>query len=133
MITLQILQLLQNNGFGTIDVDLFWEKMGLGKAGVYISSLGEASTRGARRAQTYELYSRGDSDVSGYQRLLDIVEFLSSAYSHICTLPSVQGSDGETIAKELGNVAIMPLSSISSNGLDANRRTIFSATGRILY
>lgn len=133
MITLQLLQLLQNNGLGTIDVDLFWEKMGLGKEGVYVSSLGEATTRGARRAQTYELYSRGDSDVSGYKNLLAIAEFINSAYRDICTLPSVQNPNGEVIAEELGNVAIMPLSSISSNGLDANGRTIFSATGRIIY
>lgn len=133
MITLQILQLLQDNGFGTIDIDLFWEKMGLGKAGVYISSLGEANTRSVRHAQTYELYSRGDSDVSGYKKLLDIVEFLNSAYRNTCSLPSVQGSNGETIAEELSNVAILPLSSISSNGLDGQGRTIFSATGRILY
>lgn len=27
MITLNLLQLLENNGFGTIDKDLFWEKL----------------------------------------------------------------------------------------------------------
>lgn len=133
MITLQILKLLENNGFGTIDKDLFWEKMGLGKAGVYISSLGDANERGMRHSQIYELYSRGADDVSGYQKLLDIAGFINSAYRDICTLPSVQNSKGEVIAKELGNVALLPLSSISSNGLDANGRIIYTASGRIYY
>ena len=35
MITLNLLQLLENNGFGTIDENLFWEKLTLGEEGVF--------------------------------------------------------------------------------------------------
>lgn len=133
MISLSLLKLLENNGLGTIDRDLFWQKMGLGKSGVYISSIGDARERGALKSQTYELYSKGDSDVSGYQKLLSIVEFLNNSYSSICTLPEVQGPNGAIITPGFDNVTIMPLSTISSNGEDAQGRVIWSATGQIIY
>lgn len=132
MITLSLLHFLQDNGLGTIDEDLFWQKLGLGEVGVYISSVGEARERGALKSQAYELYSRGDSDVSGYQKLSQIVEFLNNSYNN-CALPEVQGPDGETISPGFSNVTIMPLSTISSNGEDANGRIIWSATGQIIF
>lgn len=133
MIALSLLKLLQDNGLGTIDQDLFWQKMGLGKSGVYISSIGDARERGALKSQTYELYVKGDSDVSGYQKLLSIVEFLNNSYSSVCTLPAVQRPNGEYVTEGFSNVTIMPLSTISSNGEDENGRVIWSATGQLIY
>lgn len=132
MITLSLLKLLENNGFGTIDRDLFWQKMGLGKKGVYISSIGEARPRGTLKTQTYEIYCKGGTDVSGYHKLSQIVEFLNNSYN-VCTLPEVQGLQGDIIAPEVGNVTIMPLSTISSNGEDSQGRVIWSVTGQIIY
>lgn len=127
MITLNLLKLLENNNLGTIDKDLFWEKLTLGKIGVYVSSLGATNERGSRRTQTFELYSRGNSDVAGYRRLKDIVDFLNASYS-VCTLPAV-----DNISEPIKNITIMPMSSIVNGGLDDNGRIIWTATGTIYY
>lgn len=132
MITLNLLQLLEDNNLGVIDENLFWEKMTLGKIGVYISSLGNPTTRGSRRIQSYELYSRGVTDVAGCRQLMDIVEFLNSSYN-VCSLPEVKDAQGNTLAERIENITIMPCSSITDNGLDENGRIIWTATGTILY
>lgn len=132
MITLNLLQLLQDNNLGKIDEDLFWEKLTLGKVGVYISSLGNPTVRGSRRIQTFELYSRGNSDVLGCRKLMDIVSFLNSSYD-VCSLPRVVGSNGSVLSEKIENVTIMPCSSVTNGGLDENGRIIWTATGTILY
>lgn len=133
MITLNLLKLLELNGFGKIDEDLLWEKLALGKDGVYILSLGDSTDRGARRSCRYELYSRNKkSDVAGRKKLEEIVKFLNNSFAQ-CTLPEVTNSNGAVIAPEAKNVTIMPLSTIANNGLDANNRIIWSANGQIYY
>lgn len=131
MITLSLLKFLENNGFGTIDTNLFWQKLTLDKVGIYIADLGTAQTRGGRRVQTYELYSRGNTDVNGYKQLQAVIDFLNAHFA-VCELPAVKiGS--ETLTEGFESVTITPLSSISSNGLDANGRIIYSAVGTIYY
>lgn len=133
MITLNLLKLLELNGFGKIDEDLLWEKLALSKDGIYILSLGDSTDRGARRSCRYELYSRNKkSDVEGRKKLEEIVEFLNQSYAQ-CTLPEVASSSGTIIAPEVKNATIMPLSTIANNGLDANNRIIWSANGQIYY
>lgn len=134
MITLNLLQLLENNGFGTIDTDLFWEKMTLGKNGVYITSLGNPTDRGMRKIQSFELYSRGNSDVEGCRKLKDIIEFLNSSYS-VCSLPQVVDKRDQTnvLSEQIDNITIMPCSTITDGGRDDNGRIIWTATGTILY
>ena len=56
VLTLSLLKYLSDNGFGTIDQNLFWEKLGLGKNGLYITDVGDAQERGVRKSTTYELY-----------------------------------------------------------------------------
>lgn len=131
--TLSLLKLLSQNGFGTLSKDLFWEQLELGKVGVYITSIGEAQDIHTRRVQQFELIARGDTKVSGYTKLAQIVEFLNNSYSSICTLPPVQNKAGETVCDEIGNVTITPLSTISNSGLDSEGKTIWNATGRIEY
>lgn len=129
MITLSLLQFLENNHFGTVDQDLFWQKLSLGKIGIYIVDLGQAQDRGQRRRQRYEIYSRGTSDVDGYERLKAIIDFLNGSYDN-CNLPScplVPNSESYT------NVDIMPLSTPTNIGEDANGRIIWSATGTLIY
>ena len=131
--TLSLLKLLSQNGFGTLSKDLFWEQLELGKVGVYITSIGEAQDIHTRRVQQFELIARGDTKVSGYTKLAQIVEFLNNSYSSICTLPAVQNKAGETVCDEIGSVTITPLSTISNSGLDSEGKTIWNATGRIEY
>jgi len=131
MITLNLLKLLENNNLGEIDKDLFWQKLTLDKIGVYISSIGNPVTRGSRTMTSFELYSRGNTDVDGYKRLESIVSFLNASYS-VCSLPSVTIGN-EVVADVVENITIMPCSTISNGGLDDNGRIIWTATGTIYH
>lgn len=128
MITLSLLKFLENNGFGEIDKDLFWQKLGVGNIGLYIVEIGDTRTRGMRTSTMYEIYSRGNSDVDGYKRLQKIVDFLNQSYD-VCSLPAVPPVSD----KEYHNVTIMPVSTISNSGLDVGGRVIYNITGRIYY
>lgn len=134
MITLNLLQLLENNNLGEINKDLFWQKMTLGEYGVYISSIGNPLVRGNRTMTSFEMYSRGKNDVDGYKRLKDIVDFLNASYS-ICKLPSVYKTEGNQIISvdAVENITIMPCSTISNGGLDDNNRIIWTAQGSIYH
>ena len=128
MITLSLLKFLEVNGYGEIDKSLFFQKLGLGRVGVYISNTSDVQARGSKRSQSYELYSRGNDDVDGHKRLSDIIKFLHDSYG-VCRLPAVPPITDE----EYDRVTIMPPSSISNAGMDANGRTIYSASGAIYY
>lgn len=129
MVTLSFLKLLEDEGFGTIDVDLFFQKLTLDNKGIYIADIGDPVARGARDTQSYELFARGESDVDGYKKLLEIRKFLIAEYSNICELPAVPPitSDGYT------NVELLKPSTITNVGLDDNNRIIYSMTGTIIY
>jgi hypothetical protein len=131
MITLNLLKYMEDNGLGEIDKDLFWQKLTLGEKGVYISSIGNPTTRGNRTMTSFEMYSRGTSDVDGYKRLEAIVNLLNASYS-VCSLPSVS-IDGVVVADEVDNITIMPCSTITNGGLDDNNRIIWTATGTIYH
>lgn len=129
MITLSLLKLLEDNNLGRIDEDLFWQKLGLGKIGVYIVSIGQSQGKAGRRVQKYELYARGNSDLDGLRRLERIIAFLNSGFGKLCTLPSVP----EFNVDRYQNVTIMPLSTPTSMGVDKNDRLIWAVTGEIRY
>lgn len=131
MITLNLLQLLQENGFGTIDVDLFWNKLSLNKNGVFIVDIGQAQPRGNRRVQRYELYSRSKkSDVDGYQKLKAIADFLNDSAYSICDLPKCNKvKDNEAVH----NVTIMPVSTPTNTGEDSQERIVWAISGNIIY
>lgn len=149
MITLSLLQYLADNGYGEIDADLFWQKLSLGRIGVYITDIGQPQTRGQLRVQRYQLYSRGKNDVDGYTRLMKIVDFLNSSYA-TCTLPKAgffqlnksklnsgklapENADIFADTKEYKNVSIMPVSTPTNIGEDTNGRIIWSVTGELRY
>jgi hypothetical protein len=129
MITLSFLKLLEEEGFGTIDVDLFYQKLTLDKNGIYISDIGDPVDRGSRDTQSYELYARGANDTDGYKKLLAIRKFLISNYSSICDLPAVP----PITDKEYNNVELSRPSTITNVGLDAQNRIIYSMAGTIIY
>lgn len=131
--TLSLLKFLSQKGFGQMSRDLFWEDIELGKSGVYITSLGQAQEVHTRRIQQFELIARGDTKISGYTKLAEIAEFLNKSYSEICSLPSVQNKAGETVCEEIGNVTVMPLSTVTNGGVDSEGKTIWTANGRIEY
>lgn len=130
--TLSLMKFLSQNGFGTMSKDLFWEKLELSAVGVYITSNGQAQELHARRVQAFTLYSRGDTDISGYSKLENIIEFLNTSDS-ICTLPSVRDKASGIVAESIGNVYIRPLTTITNSGKDSEGKTIWIATGQIEY
>lgn len=130
MITLSLLQLLEDNGFGIVDKDLFWQKLSLNKKGIYIIDIGQPQERGRRRSQRFDLYSRGTNDINGYERLMEIVDFLNENYAEICILPKANVYDG---SKEYENVTILPISTPTNIGEDSQGRIIWSASGEIIY
>lgn len=130
--TLSLMKFLSQNGFGTMSKDLFWEKLELSAIGVYITSNGQAQELHARRVQAFTLYSRGDTDISGYSKLENIIEFLNTSDS-ICTLPSVRDKASGIVAESIGNVYIRPLTTITNSGKDSEGKTIWIATGQIEY
>lgn len=126
MITLSLLQYLEDNNFGKIDEDLFFEKLTYDKVGIYIASIGELSERGTVKSQSYELYSRGKSDLDGYRRLKRVLDFLEESFD-VCTLPAFEHE-----GKGIENITILRPSTITNYGLDSGGRIIYSATGKIL-
>jgi hypothetical protein len=129
MVTLAFLKLLQDEGFGIIDVDMFYQKLTLDKKGIYIADIGESIERHSRDSQGYELFARGVNDIDGLKKLQAIRSFLVNEYQNICELPAVppinnQGYTGVHLSKP---------STITNVGLDAQNRIIYSMTGSIKY
>jgi len=137
MVTLHILQWLQNNGFGTVDVNgnvttdgLYFEKLTVGKSGVAIYSRGAPLGRGLRTTQAFDLYSRGTDDVQGLQKLQSILSFMTDSYGLACTLPAVPGI---STATTYTRVTVVPVSNIENVGLDPNDRVVYTATAQVTY
>jgi hypothetical protein len=129
MITLSFLKLLENEGFGTIDVDLFFQKLTLDKKGLYIADIGDPVAKGFRDTQSFELFARGSNDIDGYKLLTEVRRFLINEYSNICELPAVPPITTEGYT----NVELSKPSTITNVGLDDNNRIIYSITGTIIY
>lgn len=129
MITLHLLQLLQDDGFGTIDTDLFWEKLPLKKNGVAIFSRGGELARGRNWAtQGFDLYCRGSSDLKGAEKLEEIWQFMVENYA-VCDLPAVP----EKSDRIYEQVRIIPVSNIENLGLDEGDRVMFRLSANIIY
>lgn len=127
MVTLSLLKHLENNGFGVIDENLFWQKIGLNMVGVYISDIGQPAERGRMSRVDYELYSRGLNDVDGYQRLEAIVEFINNSGA-VCKLPAVPPISTTTYKAILGKC-----STIGAIGADETGRIVYTASGSIFF
>jgi hypothetical protein len=130
MVTLHIAQLLEDEGFGTIDANtngLYWEKLPLGKQGVGIMSRGIPLSRGTRNIQAFDLYSRGSSDLQGADKLEKIKEFIDDTYV-VCNLPTTPKS-----TKLYSNASLEVTGNIENIGLDENDRIIFRLAAEVIY
>lgn len=135
MITLRILKLLEENGFGAINVDgtvtangLYFEKMPQGSTGIAIFSRGATMGHGMRLSQAFDLYSRGANDVEGYQVLEQITDLMSNSFA-LCTLPPITDIE-ET---DYTHCSIVPISNIQNSGVDENDRVLYSMTAQVTY
>lgn len=128
MITLALLKFLEDNHIGTIDTDLFWQNIGLDAEGLYIVNIGQAQNRGQRRVQRYEIYVRNKSKLDGLKMLESVIDLINNSYD-VCDLPAVKdyGVNG------YHNITLLPLSTPTRVGEDANGRIIWSTSGNIIY
>lgn len=130
MVTLHILQYLQDNGFGTRDENLFFEKLPLDAVGVAIFSRGGEKTYGRRRAvQRFDLYSRGSDDMTGMDVLDKISTFFSDNFDDLCNLPTIPGVSNRQYQK----ARITGIGNVENLGLDENDRVIYRLGCEIIY
>lgn len=132
MITLHILQLLQDEGFGTIDTDMFWEEMPVDQTGgnidgLWIISRGDPIARGRRTSQTFDIYTRYKNKITGSLQLHNILKYFNENYVQ-CTLPSTEGSD-----LVFEDVTIEPSANIENAGIDDNGKVIRVISGQVIY
>ena len=134
MVTLHIAKLLEDEGFGTIDTDLFWEdvpvnKNGVPKEGVWIVPRGAALTRLNSTLQSFDIYSRYTNKVTGSKKLEDILDYLQEAYSDVCELPAVPPYS----STRYYDVQIEPVSGIENVGTDEQDKVVRVISGQIKY
>lgn len=122
--SLSLLKYLENNNFGEIDKDLFWNKLTLDRKGVYISDIGGNQSRGVRPTYSFELYSRGTDDLDGYERLARISEFLSNKLGVSISLPETSYTD-----EGFDCVVFESISTPTSVERDTQGRMIYAITG----
>lgn len=134
MITLHILKLLEDNGFGTIDTDLFFEEVpldskGVPKQGIWIVTRGTSVTRLDVGNQNFDIYSRYTNKLTGGIKLENILTFLKEAYDDVCTLPTVPPYS----TTEYYNVTIEPTSGVENVGTDEQDKVVRVISGNVKY
>lgn len=134
MIALHILKLLANEGFGTIDTDLFFEEAplnssGVPQEGVWIVERGSDVTRFTTHTQNFDIYSRYTNKTTGYKKLEAILDFLQEAYGDVCELPTVPPYSTTLYT----DVRITPTSSVENAGVDDNGKVVRVISGTVQY
>jgi hypothetical protein len=138
MIALHVLQLLQDNGFGTIDSTLWYNELPLGEQYdasnndiAIIETGGQESRKGLSRMDV-ELWGRG---VNGQwpvmsKKLADIIKFFKCNCN--CKLPTTVVSCCED-EHDYGLVRINPVSNVESLGVDSERNAIYRIRLQLIY
>lgn len=134
MVTLHLLQLLANEGFGTIDTDLFWEEAPLDSKGdpingVWLVTRGSEVTRLNVGIQAFDIYARYSNKLTTHTKLEAILTYLREAYGEVCELPDVPGYS----ASQYTQVMIEPTSSVENVGSDENEKIVKVISGIIHY
>lgn len=134
MIALHILKLLEDEGFGTIDTDLFFDEApldstGKPKQGMWIVERGAGVDRFTHRTQNFDLYSRYTNKLTGYKKLESILEYLQEAYGEVCTLPPVPPHSSTVY----NDVRLEPSSSVENAGVDDNGKIVRVISGVVRY
>ena len=134
MVTLHIAQLLANEGFGTLDTDIFWEDMpvdseGNPKNGVWIVTRGTPVTRFTTTNQAFDIYSRYSNKVTSSKKLEDILDYLQEAYGEVCELPTVPPHS----MTRYYDARITPVSAIENVGSDEQDKVVRVISGEIKF
>lgn len=133
MITLHLLQLLENQGFGTIGTDLYYQKApivsGVEKEGMWIVDRPSATTRRNIKVQQFDIYSRYTDPVVGDRKLQAILDYLEQSSTKPCTLPTVDGYS----TTQYTNIRLTPLTSLENVGTDETGKIVRVISGEIRY
>lgn len=128
MLTLHILKFLEDEDFGTIAVDLFWEDFPLNKNGVAIYSRAGTMYRGRKAVQAFDLYSRAESAPQAADKLEKIWEMFVDNYV-VCDLPVVPNVS----EKLYTSVRFVPIANIENLGKDETDRLLFRLSMEAIY
>lgn len=134
MVTLHIAKLLEEEEFGTLDVDIFWEdmpldSMGNPKDGIWIVARGAAISRTDLTYQAFDIYSRNKNKVTSAKKLEDILDYLQEAYQEVCELPTVPPYS----TTRYYDVRLTPTSGIENVGTDEQDKVVRVISGEIKY
>lgn len=134
MITLHLCQWLDDEGFGTLDTDIFWEEAPLDsrgnpKPGIWVVSRSPAIDRKNIGVQNFDIYARYPNKVTSAQKLNDILKRLQEAYGDTCTLPTVPNHSDIVYT----NVMIEPTSGVDNVGSDEQENIVKVISGVIHY
>lgn len=134
MVTLHLLKLLEDRGFGVIDTNLFWEEVPLDSNGdpldgVWIVTRGTEISRTNVGQQAFDIYARYANKLTTAGKLEDILNYLQEAYGEVCELPDVPPYS----ASVYSNVRIEPVSSVENVGTDENEKIVKLISGIIRY
>lgn len=134
MITLHIAKLLEDEGFGTLEQDIFWDDMPVNAAGkpvdgIWIVTRGAPLTRFDITTQDFDIFSRYANKITGAQILEDILGFLKNAYGQVCELPEVPPYS----YTRYYDVMLTPTSGIENVGIDQQNKVVRVISGEIKY
>ena len=140
MISLHIGKLLEQAGFGTLDVSgsvksngIYTEYLDVSKTGLTIYTRGADMARGVRRAQVLGIESRGVNNVAGQTKLEDLLEYIKNSYVQ-CTLPTPIMLGTQTLSdKKYSQVTIEVISNVENKGADPVNRVIYGITIVVRY
>lgn len=128
MITLHFCKLLEEQGFGTLDTDIFWEKLPIDTDGIFVVSRGGTSFINNRATQSFDIYSRQANALLGADKLEKIWEYITED-GVVCDLPPVTGVSN----KQYKRVRIIPQSNLENLGEDPTGRKIWRWSYQLNY
>lgn len=133
MISLSLAKWLADEGFGTLDDDIFWEEAALDangkpKDGIWVVTRGAIVTRFST-SQGFDIYSRFTNKLSGSQKLEAILERLQEAYGDVCTLPAVEPYSGT----QYENVRLFTVTGIENVGTDDQDKVVRVISGMVQF
>lgn len=134
MVTLHIAALLAQEGFGTLDQDIFWEDMPINAQGdpidgLWVVARGSALSRFDTTTQAFDIYSRSSNKLESSKQLEDILEFLKDAYGEVCELPTVPPYS----LTEYIEVRLRPVSGIENVGVDEQDKVVRVISAEVQY
>lgn len=134
MITLHLAQLLADEGFGTLDTDIFWEDIPLNSngdpiEGIWVVTRGAPISRFNIAIQSFDIYARYANKITTHQKLEAILEYFWELQGVECDLPAVPPYSTATYT----NIRILPTSSVESVGSDEQDKIVKVISGDIRY